>query len=76
MRCFVNFINGDNGEEDAYRVLTVPSEAEQKMDAWIRNLIQEMKPTQQRLDEKFGATHSLLIIVRDGAEEVFSLHAE
>ena len=76
MKCFVNFINGDNGEEDAYRVLTVPAEAEHQVGAWIQNLIQEMKPTQKELDKKFGATHSLLIIVRDGAEEIFSLHAE
>lgn len=74
MKCFVNFINGDNGEEDAYQVLAVPAEAEQKMDVWIQNLIQEMKPAQKKLDEKFGAVHSLLIVVKDGAEEVFSLH--
>ena len=76
MKCFVNFINGDNGEEDAYKVINVPAEAEQKMDVWIQDLIKEMKPTQQRLDKKFGATHSLLIIVKDGAEEIFSFHAE
>ena len=74
MKCFVNFINGDNGEEDAYKIIGVPVEAEQKMDLWIQNLIQEMKPIQQDLDKKFGATHSLLIVVKDGAEEVFSLH--
>lgn len=76
MKCFVNFVNSDNGEEDAYRVLTVPAEAEHQVDAWVQSLIQEMKPTQQRLNKKFGATHSLLIVVKDGAEEIFSLHVD
>lgn len=76
MKCFINFVNKDNGEEDAYKIIGVPVEAEQKMDAWIKNLIQEMKPTQQKLDNKFGVTHSLLIIVKDGPEEVFSLHVD
>lgn len=76
MKCFVNFVNKDNGEEDAYQVLAVLAEAEQKMDVWIQNLIQKMKPTQQKLDKEFGAAHSLLIVVKDGAEEVFSLHAD
>lgn len=76
MKCFVNFINGDNGEEDAYRVLTVPAEAEHQVDVWVQNLIKEMKPTQQKLDKEFGAVHSLLIVVKDGNEDVFSLHAE
>ncbi|WP_071142092.1 hypothetical protein [Acidaminococcus timonensis] len=74
MKCFVNFVNQDNGEEDAYKIVGVPAEAGQKMDAWIQDLIQEMKPIQQELDKKFGASHSLLIVVKDGAEEVFSLH--
>ena len=74
MKCFVNFVNGDNGEEDAYKIIDVPVEAEQKMDVWIQNLIQEMKPTKQKLDKKFGASHSLLIVVKNGNEEVFSLH--
>jgi hypothetical protein len=64
MKCFVNFVNKDNGEEDAYKTIEVPVEAEQKMDVWIQNLIQEMKPTQQKLDKEFGAAHSLLIVVR------------
>ncbi|MGP2527430.1 hypothetical protein ACTUHY_05625 [Acidaminococcus sp. LBK-2] len=76
MKCFVNFVNKNNGEEDAYKIIEVPVEAEQKMDVWIQNLIQEMKPIQQKLVKDFGAVHSLLIIVKDGAEEVFSLHAE
>ena len=76
MKCFVNFINSDNGEEDAYRVLPVPAEAEHQMDTWVQNLIQEMKQTQKELDEKFGAAHSLLIIVRDGAIEILNVHAE
>lgn len=74
MKCFVNFVNQDNGEEDAYKIFAVPADAERQMDVWIQNLIQEMKPTQQELDKKFGATHTLLIVVKDGAEEVFSLH--
>lgn len=74
MKCFVNFVNQDNGEEDAYKIIDVPAEAEQKMDVWIQNLIQEMKPIQQKLDKKFGAAHSLLIVVKDGNEEIFSLH--
>lgn len=74
MKCFVNFVNSDNGEEDAYKIIEVPVEAEQKMDVWVQNLIQEMKPTQQKLDKKFGTAHSLLIVVKDGAEEIFSLH--
>lgn len=76
MKCFVNFVNKDNGEEDAYKIINIPATAEQKMDVWIQDLIHEMKPTQQRLDKEFGATHSLLIIVKDGSEEVFSLHVD
>lgn len=76
MKCFINFVNQENGEEDAYRVLAVPTEAEHQMDAWVQNLIQEMQTTKQRLDEKFGAAHSLLIIVKDGAKEILSVHAE
>ena len=76
MKCFVNFVNQDNGEEDAYKVINVPAEAEHQVDAWVQSLIQEMEPIRKRLDKKFGATHSLLIIVKDGAEEVFSRHAE
>lgn len=58
MKCFVNFVNQDNGEEDAYKIIAVPAEAEQKM------------------DKEFDAAHSLLIVVKDGTEEVFSLHAD
>lgn len=76
MKCFVNFVNKDNGEEDAYKIINVPAAAEQKMGVWIQDLIHEMKPTKQRLDKKFGASHSLLIIVKDGAEEIFSLHVD
>ena len=76
MKCFVNFVNKDNGEEDAYKIINVPAEGEEKMDGWIQNLIQEMKPTQQKLDKEFGAAHSLLIVVKDGSEEVFSLHVD
>lgn len=76
MKCFVNFVNQDNGEEDAYKIIAVPAEAEQKMDAWIQNLIQAVKPTQQKLDKEFDAAHSLLIVAKDGTEEVFSLHAD
>ena len=76
MKCFVNFVNQDNGEEDAYKVINVPAEAEHQMDAWVQNLIQEMKPIQKEMNKKFGAAHSLLIVVKDENKEVFSLHAE
>lgn len=76
MKCFVNFVNQVNGEEDAYKIIDVPTIAEKQMEKWVTELCDQMEPIRKGLDKKFGASHSLLIIVKDGAEEIFSFHAE
>ena len=76
MKCFVNFVNQENGEEDAYKILDVPATAEKQMEEWATELCDQMEPIRKGLDKNFGASHSLLIIVKDGAEEIFSLHID
>ena len=76
MKCFVNFVNQDNGEEDAYKIINVPATAEKQVKEWVTELCHQMEPIRKGLNKEFGAAHSLLIIVKDGAEEVLSFHID
>jgi hypothetical protein len=71
LKCVVSFINADNGEEDAYKVVPVPPTAILNPDPWMVAQVKAAEPTKDDLDKKFGTKHTVALIILEDGKEVF-----
>lgn len=71
LKCVISFINVDNGDEDAFKTVPVPPTAILNPDPWMAAQVKAAEPTKDDLDKKFGAKHTVALIILEDGKEVF-----